>query len=109
VEACVSLSTKQAWLLKDGAVAYGPVPISHGMPGHETPVGTFSVSWKDKENTSSIYRIPMNYSVFFAAGGIAFHEGSVTEDSHGCVHLPPEAAPVFFDALVRDDVVQVVS
>ncbi len=110
VEACVSLSMKQAWLLnKDGTVAYGPVPVSHGKPGHETPVGTFSVSWKDKENTSSIYNLPMNYSVFFAAGGIAFHEGPVTEPSHGCVHLAPEAAPVFFESLVRGDVVQVVS
>jgi lipoprotein-anchoring transpeptidase ErfK/SrfK len=50
----------------------------------------------------------MPYSVFFAPGGIAFHEGSVTENSHGCVHLAPDAAPVFFDSLVRGDVVQVV-
>jgi lipoprotein-anchoring transpeptidase ErfK/SrfK len=84
------------------------VPISYGTPGSPTPTGTFSVSWKDKENTSSIYRIPMPYSVFFAPGGIAFHEGDVAEDSHGCVHLPPDAAPVFFDSLVRGDVVQIV-
>jgi hypothetical protein len=108
VEACVSLSTKQAWLLNNGVIAYGPVPISHGTPGSPTPTGTFSVSWKDKDNTSSIYRIPMPYSVFFAPGGIAFHEGSVTDNSHGCVHLPPESARVFFDSLVRGDVVQVV-
>lgn len=34
---------------------------------------------------------PMPYSVFFAPGGIAFHEGSLTEDSHGCVRLAADA------------------
>jgi L,D-transpeptidase-like protein len=109
VKACVDLPTRQAWLLSNGAIAYGPVPISSGAPGSPTPAGTFSVSWKDKENTSSIYHTPMPYSVFFAPGGIAFHEGNVTESSHGCVHLAPDAAPVFFDTLVRGDVVRVVA
>lgn len=108
VEACVSLSAKQAWLMNDGIVVYGPVPITYGRPGNPTPTDTFSVAWKDEVHTSSRYGTPMPYSVFFASGGIAFHEGSLTEDSHGCVHLGPEAAKVFFDALVRGDVVQVV-
>ena len=29
----------------------------------------------------------MPWATFFAAGGIAFHGGSLTKWSHGCVHL----------------------
>lgn len=99
VRACVSLSQNLAWLLQDGVVEYGPVPVTHGRAGKETPVGRFKVAWKNAVHTSNIYRTPMPHSVFFAEGGIAFHEGSLTEQSHGCVHLSPHAATIFFDAL----------
>jgi hypothetical protein len=108
VRACVSLSQDLAWLMKDGAVEYGPVPTTHGRPGQETPVGSFKVAWKDAVHRSSIYGDDMPHSVFFAAGGVAFHEGSLTEQSHGCVHLSPEAAKVFFDGLPVKAAVQVV-
>nr|WP_042190088.1 L,D-transpeptidase [Kibdelosporangium sp. MJ126-NF4] len=109
VRACVSLSQNLAWLMKDGGVEYGPVPVTHGKPGHETPTGTFRVAWKDAVHTSSIYGLPMPHSVFFASGGIAFHEGPLTEQSHGCVHLSPEVAKIFFDALAPKAGVQVVA
>jgi len=109
IRACVSLSLKQAWLLTSGVIDYGPVPISHGAANSPTPTGTFPVSWKDADNTSSIYRTRMPNSVFFAPGGIAFHEGSITEPSHGCVRLAPDAAKFFFDHLTRGQLVQVVT
>ena len=90
-------------------VEYGPVPTMHGREGQETPVGTFKVAWKDADHHSSIYGDNMPNSVFFAAGGVAFHEGSLTDESHGCVHLSPEAAKVFFDSLPVKSVVQVVA
>ncbi|MBC8092897.1 MAG: L,D-transpeptidase, partial [Pseudonocardia sp.] len=55
----------------------------------------------------SIYNAPMPYSVFFN-GGIAFHQGSLSELSHGCIHLSRSAASEFFRSLNRGDVVQVV-
>lgn len=108
VRACVSLSMKLAWLVHRGAPDYGPVPIAHGAPSSPTPTGTYPVSWKDAENTSSIYGTPMPYSVFFAPGGIAFHEGDVRTDSHGCVRLTMAAARVFFNRLRPGEIVQVV-
>ena len=39
------------------------------------------------------------HAVFFAAGGIAFHEGPLDVPSHGCVHLAAADAIAFFDAL----------
>uniref|UniRef100_UPI002028E695 L,D-transpeptidase n=1 Tax=Pseudonocardia lacus TaxID=2835865 RepID=UPI002028E695 len=105
--ACVDLSANQAWLIRDGAISYGPVPITHGRKGFRTPPGTFTVTFKNRHHVSSIYDAPMPYSVFFN-GGIAFHQGSLREKSHGCIHLSRSAAREFFGSLSRGDVVQVV-
>ena len=108
VRACVKLSTNQAWLLRDGKVVDGAVPISHGRKGFATPAGTFRVSFKNKDHVSSIYDQEMPYSVFFN-GGIAFHQGSVRQKSHGCIHLTAPAARQFFAELQPGDRVQVVA
>lgn len=105
--ACVSLSRLKAWLMRDGKVVRGPVPIKPGSADEPTPVGMFRVAWKDRDHTSNEFGMPMPNSVFFAAGGIAFHEGSLDTSSHGCVHLSPEDSAAFFDGLVKGDVVEV--
>ena len=105
--ACIDLSTQQAWLMHDGVVDYGPVPVRTGRPSLPTPAGTFHVTFKDLHHVSTIYHAPMPYSVFFH-GGDAFHEGSLVESSHGCVHLTHGAAVQFFDTLQVGDEVQVV-
>jgi lipoprotein-anchoring transpeptidase ErfK/SrfK len=104
--ACVDISAKKAWLIEDGVVAYGPVPITTGRKGFRTPPGTFKVSFKSKDHVSTIYDAEMPYSVFFN-GGVAFHQGSLKVQSHGCVHLSRTAAQKFFGSLDRGDVVQV--
>ncbi|MGW5055117.1 L,D-transpeptidase [Actinokineospora sp. NPDC004072] len=106
--ACIDLSANKSWLIKDGVAVYGPVPITHGRAGWETPPGTFKVGWKNRHHRSSIFNnAPMPYSVFFN-GGIAFHQGSLQEKSHGCIHLSQTAAAKYFNTLQVGDVVQVV-
>lgn len=106
--ACVDLSAQQAWLMRDGDVIYGPVPVATGKASAPTDPGTFRVSWKDLHHRSSeFHNAPMPYSVFFN-GGEAFHEDSVTVRSHGCVHLTRRAAQTFYNTLHVGDVVQVV-
>jgi L,D-transpeptidase catalytic domain len=106
--ACIDLSANRAWLLQGGKVQYGPVAITHGRAGFVTPPGTFRVSFKDMHHKSSLYNsAPMPYSVFFN-GGVAFHQGSLRQLSHGCVHLSRAAAQTFFNTLQTGDVVQVV-
>lgn len=109
VRACVSLSTKQAWLMTAGVVDVGPVTITHGGTENPTPTGTWPVAWKDQEHTSSIYGDPMPFSVFFAPGGIAFHEGPLDTFSHGCVRLSMADAQTFFNSLAVGQLVQVVA
>ncbi len=109
-EACVDLTTEQAWLMEDGEVTYGPVPMRGGMPGYETPIGTFKVLWKDIDHRSREYNnAPMPYSVFFTETGVAFHEGDLSRQSHGCVRLSHSAAQKFYEELQEGEVVQVVA
>ena len=82
----------------DGTVTYGPVRMEPGLP--RTPRGTFHVEWKAGAHyMSTEYHEPMPYAVFFAPGGIAFHGGSLTAASHGCIHLDIGSARYFHDHL----------
>jgi lipoprotein-anchoring transpeptidase ErfK/SrfK len=100
--ACVDLTRHLTWLQSAGEVTFGPVQAEPGPPGsaHATPRGTFDVSWKAGANfVSNIYNEPMPWAVFFAPGGIAFHGGSLTTPSHGCVHLTDQNARYYNDHL----------
>ena len=105
--ACVDLATQQAWLMNDGAVTYGPVQVRTGRSSAPTDPGTFHVTYKDLHHVSSVYGAAMPYSVFFN-GGDAFHEGSLAESSHGCVHLTRSSARTFYATLAPGDEVEVV-
>jgi hypothetical protein len=108
-KACVSLSGKQAWLLDEGKIVYGPVKMLPGKKDGPTPVGKWQVEYKEKLHHSTEFNgAPMPNSVFFAPGGIAFHEGSLSRYSAGCVHLSAAASLKFFNSLDKGDEVQVV-
>ena len=105
--ACLEKHTNKAWLVYNGKTSYGPVPISHGKPGYETPVGTFSVLRKVKNDWSVPYNGPMPNAVYFTSNGIAFHQGDTAVQSHGCVLLAADASLVFYDNLMIGEKVQV--
>jgi lipoprotein-anchoring transpeptidase ErfK/SrfK len=100
--ACVDLTRHITWLQSGGKVSFGPVQMEPGKPGggHETPRGTFHVAWKaGAVYESTTYHEPMPWATFFAAGGIAFHGGPLTEWSHGCVHLTDSNAHYYNEHL----------
>jgi len=114
--ACVDLRTQRAWLQRGTTVTFGPTPFMPGTqtalapPGPDssaTPTGAFTVLNKNATQVSTEFNEPMPNAVFFAPGGIAFHQGSLTTSSHGCVHLGPAAAAAFFDQLQIGDPVLV--
>ncbi|MEV6440991.1 L,D-transpeptidase [Amycolatopsis sp. NPDC051716] len=106
--ACVDLSAHKAWLLDGGKVVYGPVPMLPGRKGNETPAGTFHVLSKEKMHLSKEFdNAEMPNSVFFYPGD-AFHTGSLSVYSHGCIHLSAGASLKFFNTLHLGDIVQVV-
>lgn len=109
VRACVSLSARKAWLMDGtGRIVYGPVGVLGGRRGEPTPTGTFSVSNKVKNYHSRQFDAPMPYSVFFYPG-VAFHTGSLSTRSAGCLHLGSTSAKRFFSTLSPGDRVQIVS
>lgn len=113
--ACVDLDSNRSWLIADGKVVRGPVRVSSGGQGKETPVGhSFRVYLRDQHRTSGEFRLangrpaPMPWAVFFADGGIAFHSGDPARASAGCIHLAPADARAWFEHLRIGDQVQVV-
>ena len=114
-KACVDLDSQRAWLIENGKVIRGPVKIASGGNGEETPVGhSLRVYRKEKDHLSQESRLPngqpapMPWSVFFEDGGIAFHSGSPSRSSGGCIHLEPVDAEAWFNYLQIGDQVQVV-
>lgn len=125
--ACVSLKQNKSWLFKkdpltgETVIDHGPVPVRTGGPGKETPLGDFHVEWKNKNHKSGEYFVPsgcvkgapgcegapMNWAVFFAEGGIAFHEGTLAIRSSGCVRLSAKEAEFYYTALQLGDKVEV--
>ncbi|MEV1294151.1 L,D-transpeptidase [Pseudonocardia sp. NPDC049635] len=114
--ACVDLDTQQSWLITDGEVVRGPVPIASGGQGRETPVGhSLRVYRKEASHVSGEFLgaddrpAQMPWSVFFEDGGIAFHGGDPERASAGCIHLDDADARAYFEHLQIGDQVQVVS
>jgi len=98
--ACVDLSDHVTWLQSRGQVTYGPVRMEPGGRADPTPRGVFHVAWKAGAHyISTSYGVPIPYAVFFAPGGIAFHAGSLSSSSHGCVHLTLRDARYYHDHL----------
>ena len=106
-KACVDIADGRAWLFDNGHVTRGPVHIMTGDEDDPTPIGTFHVQWKAEQYTSRQYLVQMPYSVFFADGGIAFHEGRQDTASGGCVKLGHDDAVAWFAYLQMGDEVQV--
>lgn len=91
--ACADLSGHLTWLQSGGKIIFGPVRMEPGGDGELTPRGIFHVAWKAGPHyISTSYGVPIPYAVFFAADGVAFHAGSLTKPSHGCIHLTLGAA-----------------
>ncbi|MET3861160.1 lipoprotein-anchoring transpeptidase ErfK/SrfK [Dietzia sp. 2505] len=105
--ACVDLDGNRTWLQSGERLSYGPVRMSHGRTGWETPRGTFQVTRKVRHEVSRLFDdAPMPYSVYFV-GGIAFHEGDPAYESHGCIRMDQTAAATYFERLQVGDTVVV--
>jgi lipoprotein-anchoring transpeptidase ErfK/SrfK len=123
----VRVGEQRAYFYK-GKRVVGESTVSTGKPGFSTPPGRYSVISKSRDHISTLFgdyvddagnvvksnidvrkdRQPpgthfdgarMPYTMFFR-GGYAMHQGYVPPyaASHGCIRLPKEMAPHFFNA-----------
>jgi lipoprotein-anchoring transpeptidase ErfK/SrfK len=95
---CIDKTSKLLRFVRDGKVVQ-TLDVRFGVPGLETPTGSFRVYYKDRYATSGINgpnapRVPMPYALFFN-GDIAVHYSSTFAasgyypggGSHGCVNV----------------------
>ncbi len=77
-----------------------------GTKSHPTPLGTFPILTKEKDNVSEKYNnAPMPYTLRMTWDGIAIHGSPVLNGyaSHGCVGVPEEFAAKLFAIAKRGD------
>ncbi|MET9929540.1 MULTISPECIES: L,D-transpeptidase family protein [unclassified Streptomyces] len=108
---CISKESRTlAWMI-DGKVV-SSMDVRFGSENTPTREGTFSVGWKAREWTSTIYHTPMPYAMFFS-GGQAVHYSAdfaargYAGASHGCVNVRDRAklSALFDQVRVGDKVV----
>lgn len=77
-----------------------------GTQAHPTPLGTFPILTKEKDNVSEKYgNAPMPWTLRLTWDGIAIHGSPVLNGyaSHGCVGVPDEFAARLFASAKRGD------
>jgi hypothetical protein len=89
--ACVDLTLQTMWVVKNGAVVFGPTVVRTGMRGFATPAGTFKIDDRNTKEWSNPYKVWLPYWQHFTRGD-GFHETTTYIHnggigSHGCVNL----------------------
>ncbi len=89
-----------------GGYEIGAAAVLLGTQDHPTPLGTFPILTKEKDNVSEKYdNAPMPYTLRLTWDGIAIH-GSEVENgfaSHGCVGTPNDFAAKLFAIAKKGD------
>ena len=98
----VDKSTQQMTVDVDG-VRRWTWPVSTGLPGHDTPSGSYTAFRMEADHYSKEWDdAPMPHSIFFTYKGHAIHGSFVaghigSPASHGCVRLAPENAAKLYE------------
>ncbi|WP_298821517.1 L,D-transpeptidase [Chloroflexus sp.] len=105
----VDLSDQWLYAL-DGDRIIFDAPVSTGRDGFNTPIGTFAIYAKVREQTmrgcagNECWVVPRVPHAMYIVGGVALHGtywhnqfGTGVRRSHGCVNLPLKAAAWLYD------------
>lgn len=104
VYAVVDLSDQNLTVVRglddDEATEQHQFTVSTGIDRKKTPTGNFYPDFLSPDHVSSIYNVPMPWSVFFN-GNIAIHGDPDTRllgtpASNGCVRVAPDEAEIFY-------------
>lgn len=91
-----------------GGYEIGAAAVLLGTDEHPTPLGSFPILQKKKDNISSLYGAEMPYTLRLTWDGISIHGSDVELGyaSHGCIGTPtPFAAKVFSAVKTGDEVI----
>ena len=101
----VDLEARVISAFRDGH-EIGTAVVLVGTQDHPTPLGTFPILTKEKDNVSEKYNnAPMPHTLRLTWDGIAIHGSPVMNGyaSHGCIGVPDEFAALLFNASKRGD------
>lgn len=101
----VDLEARVISAFRDGH-EIGTAVVLVGTQKHPTPLGTFPILTKEKDNVSEKYNnAPMPHTLRLTWDGIAIHGSPVLNGyaSHGCIGVPDEFAAKLFAAAKRGD------
>ena len=81
-----------------GGYEIGAAAVLLGTDDHPTPLGTFPIIAKIKNNVSTIYDSPMPFTMRLTNDGVAIHGAPVEKGyaSHGCIGTPDGFAEKLF-------------
>lgn len=101
----VDLDARVISAFRDGH-EIGTAVVLVGTQDHPTPLGTFPILTKERDNVSEKYNnAPMPFTLRLTWDGIAIHGSPVMNGyaSHGCIGVPDEFAAKLFAAAKRGD------
>lgn len=100
----VDLEARVISVFRDG-YEIGAAAVLLGTQEHPTPLGTFPILQKKRHNVSTIYDVPMPYTMRLTWDGIAIHASEVENGyaSHGCIGTPEEFAAKLFAVIETGD------
>lgn len=116
----VDLTGQHVYLMKDGAVIWdAPCVTGNISKKYDTPPGIFPLTYKQKDKVlrgakradgTYEYESPVSFWMPFN-GGIGFHDANwrssfggeiyKTGGSHGCINLPPDRVPAFYEQVYK--------
>lgn len=116
----VDLTGQHVYLVKDGAVIWdAPCVTGNISKKYDTPPGIFPLTYKQKDKVlrgakradgTYEYESPVSFWMPFN-GGIGFHDSNwrssfggeiyKTGGSHGCINLPPDRVPAFYEQVYK--------
>ena len=101
----VDLDARVISAFRDGH-EIGTAVVLVGTQEHPTPLGSFPILTKERNNVSEKYNnAPMPFTLRLTWEGIAIHGSPVMNGyaSHGCIGVPDEFAAKLFAAAKRGD------
>ena len=101
----VDLEARVISAFRDGH-EIGTAVVLVGTQDHPTPLGSFPILTKERDNVSEKYNnAPMPYTLRLTRDGIAIHGSPVMNGyaSHGCIGVPDDFAAKLFAAAKRGD------
>lgn len=101
----VDLEARVISAFRDGH-EIGTAVVLLGTQEHPTPLGTFPILTKERDNVSEKYNdAPMPWTLRLTWDGIAIHGSPVMNGyaSHGCIGVPDDFAAKLFAAAKRGD------